>query len=114
MGKKSRRPNRKKPKDIPAVASTAAAAAPQEEETANDAALDPNQECEQVIGATFHQLIDSQDWEGALEHESEISAMAKKFERSNPGRAGRINFMLGCAHKWLGREGGIEEATLYC
>jgi len=113
MGKKSRRPNRKKPKDIPAVASTAAAAAPQEEETANDAALDPNQ-CEQVIGATFHQLIDSQDWEGALEHESEISAMAKKFERSNPGRAGRINFMLGCAHKWLGREGGIEEATLYC
>jgi len=33
--------------------------------------------------------------------------------RINPGRVGRINSMLGMAHRSLGREGGIDEATLY-
>jgi len=39
--------------------------------------------------------------------------MAKTFERSNPGRVGRLNFILGMAHRCLDREGDIEEATLY-
>jgi len=42
-----------------------------------------------------------------------MSAIAKTFESSNPGDASSINFNHGRAHKALGREGGIEEATLY-
>ena len=90
MGKKSRRSNWNKPKDIPAAASTAVAAPV----------------------ATLKQLYESQDWEGALELESKMSGIAKEFENNDPGRAGVINFMLGDAHKQMGREGGIKEASL--
>jgi len=102
MGKKSRRPNRNKPKDIPAVASPAPVAAPRQviTATADDA-------------ATFNQLCVSQDWAGILELESKMSAIAKAFENDDPKYAGRIIFMLGRAHKELGREGGIQEATLH-
>jgi len=116
MGKKSRRPNRNKPKDIPAVASTAA---PQEEETATDDVAAQNLNPFDTFH-TFEQLFLSQDWKGALEHESEMNVIAKTFERSHPGRVGRINFMLGAAYRCLGREGSIEsrgsystKATLY-
>ena len=68
---------------------------------------------------TFNQLIISQDWADALELESEMNAIVKTFESSNPRRAGIINLLLGSAHSEfssneMGREGGIEEATLYC
>ena len=69
MGKKNRRPNRNKPKDIPAVASPAVAA-PQQVITspADDLAT----------FATFNQLNDSEDWEGVLELESEMIAFVKR------------------------------------
>ena len=105
MGKKSRRPNRNKLKDTPAAASSPAVPSPQEE-TPYGAALDPNQ-------ATFYQLIASQDWAGALELETAISALANRRESLNPGAAGSVNYSLGSAHKSLDREGGIEQATLY-
>ena len=92
------------------VASTAVAAPRQMITSANVAALDPNQL--KLMIATFNQLIVSQDWAGSLELESEMSAIAKTFESSDPGRAGRINYNLGRVHTSLGREGGIEEATL--
>ena len=98
MGKKSRRPNRNKPKDIPAAASTAVAA--------------PRQVITSDV-ATFFRLFRSRDWAGMLQLESEMPAIASRDEGSNPGRAGSINLMLGAAHKEMGREGGIEEATLY-
>ena len=63
--------------------------------------------------ATYKQLCDSQDWEGALELESEMSNIAHRSESSNPGLAGLINLMLGTLHTEMGREVGIEEATLY-
>jgi len=96
MGKKSRRPNRNnKPKDIPAAASPAVASSLRQVVTsaADDA-------------ATFNQLYKYQDWAGALQLESKMSAIAKTFERSNPSYAGTINFNLGDAHKELGRGGG--------
>jgi len=99
MGKKSRRPNRNKPKDIPAAASTAVAA-PRQEETA-------------TVIATYNQLCASLDWAGLLELESEMSAIANNMDYNAPSSAGRINFMIGSAHKLLGGEGGIEQATLY-
>ena len=101
MGKKSRRPNRNKPKDIPAAASTAPVAGPRQGITSATDAV-----------ATFKQLFTSQDWAGLLELESKMS-IAKTFESSNPSLAGIINFMLGSAHKGMSREGGIEQATLY-
>ena len=104
MGKKSRRPNRNKLKDTPAAASPAVPS-PQEE-TPYGAALDPNQ-------ATFYQLIASQDWAGALELESEMSAIVNRSENENPLEAGLINLMLGDAHKEIGLEGGMQQATLY-
>jgi len=106
MGKKSRRPNRNKPKDIPAVASTAVAAPRQMITSAPDDAA-------ALLIATFSQLCVSQDCEGILELESEMSGIARTFESSNPGLAGSINYNLGTAHTFLGREGGIEEATVY-
>ena len=109
MGKKSRRPNRNTAKDIPAVASTAVTAP--REETTTVAVLDPNQR--ELLWTTFNQLCASQDWEGLLELESEMSAIAKTFDSSNPRLAGCINLTLGDANKEMGREGGIEEASLY-
>ena len=35
-------------------------------------------------GATFNQLVASQDWAGLLELESKMSAIVKTFESSNP------------------------------
>jgi len=105
MGKKSRRPNRNKSKDIPAAASTAVA--------------DPRQVISSPADdvATFKQMLDSQDWAGILELESKISAIANTRENDNPKYAGCINFNLGHAHFKLGREGGreggFEQATLY-
>jgi len=99
MGKKSRRPNRDKPK----AASTAGVAAPRQVITSTT---------DDAVG-TFNQLCASQDWAGLLEVESKMNVIAKTFERSNPSSAGSINFYLGSAHKQLGREGAIEEATLY-
>jgi len=101
MGKKSRRPNRNKPQLIPAAASSAVAS-PQEE-TDDVAAVDPNQ------FATFHQLFASQDWEGALELESEMSAIANISKKEDPGPAGIMNVMLGSAHRFLGREGAYSK-----
>jgi len=101
MGKKSRRPNRNRPKDIPAVASPPGAA-PRQVITSPATDL-----------LTFHQLCDSEDWEGVLELESEMSDIANRLDNSDSSLGGMINFMLGRAHKALGREGGIEEATLY-
>jgi len=94
MGKKSRKPNRNKPKDVPAAASTAVAAPRQMVATATD------------DFATFHQLFVSRDWARILELESEMTASAKTFESSNPLSAGFINLMLVCAHKEMDREGG--------
>ena len=54
-------------------------------------------------------MIASRDWAGLLELESEMSVIAN----NDPGAAGTINYNLGLAHKSLGREGDIEEATLY-
>jgi len=99
MGKKSRRPNRNKPKGIPAAASPVVASSPQEE-TATVAALDPNQ-------------FVSEDWEGALELESEMNALVNRSEINNPSLADIINVMLGDARRCLGRERGIKEASLY-
>ena len=102
MGKKSRRPNRNKPKEIPAAASTAVAA--------------PRQVITSIADdiATFNQLVISRDWEGALEVESEVSAIANRSENKDPILAAcSVYLMLGGAHRFLGREGGIEEATLY-
>ena len=94
MGKKNRRPNRNKPKDI----STAGVAAPRQViPTTTDNV------------STSNQLYESEDWEGLLELESEMSAIAS----NDPGAAIVINFILGDAHKELGREGGIKRATLY-
>jgi len=101
MGKKSKRPTRNKPKGIPAAASPAAAAPRQVITSANDDV------------ATFNQLCDSQDWSGMLELESKMSAMAKTFENDDPGQAVIMNLVLGHAHKVLGREGGIEKASVY-
>ena len=105
MGKKSRRPNRNnKPKGIPAAASTAVPA------PASSAVAAPPR---QVVAtatdddvATFNQLYKSEDWAGILELESKMSVIAKTFESSNPSLAGRINFILGDAHKEMGRGGG--------
>ena len=107
MGKKSRRPHRNKPKDIPAAAATALVARPRQVITSatDDVAA--------LLVVTFNQLLDSQDWEGLLELESEMSVIAKLLENTQPSPAGGINFNLGTAHKCLGREGGIEKATLY-
>jgi len=100
MGKKSRRPNRNKPKGIPAAAATAVASPRQVITSANDV-------------ATFKQLYISQDWEGALELESKMSVIANSMERSNPRQAVIINLLLGHAHKLFGREGGIDKAIVY-
>jgi len=109
MGKKSRRPNRNnKPKDIPAAASTAAvvAALRQVITSATDNAAN-------LLFTTYNQLCVSRDWEGLLELESEMSAFAKTSESSHPSLACGINYNLGAAHKEMGREGGIEQASLY-
>ena len=100
MGKKSRRANRNKPKDIPAANSTAVAAPRQVAASATDVLVD-----------TFSQLCNSQDWAGMLELESKMSAIVKTVESSQPRPSGVINFNLGAAHKEMGREGGIEQAT---
>jgi len=42
-----------------------------------------------------------------------MSAIVKTVESSQPRPSGVINFNLGAAHKEMGREGGIEQATLY-
>ena len=75
------------------------------------AALDPNQ-CSLLV-ATFNQLCLSQDLEGALELESQMNAIAKTFESSQPRPSGGVHYNLGGAHRCLGREGGIEKATVY-
>jgi len=105
MGKKSRKPNRNKPKDIPAGASPAVAAPRQGITSATDAVL--------ATFATFNQKCDSQDWAGALELESQMNDIANRLENFDPSSASSMYFNLGHAHKELGREGGIEEATLY-
>ena len=48
-----------------------------------------------------------------MELKSKMSAIAKEFENDDPLLACTINYNLGTAHNELGREGGIEEATLY-
>ena len=48
-----------------------------------------------------------------MELESKMSAITKEFENDDPLLACTINYNLGTAHNELGREGGIEEATLY-
>jgi len=101
MGKKSRRSNWNKPKDIPVVALPAVAAPRQVITSAADDV------------ATFNQLYKSQDWEGLLELESKMIALTNRMESLDPRAAGSINFMLGRAHQELGREGGIEQASLY-
>jgi len=60
----------------------------------------------------FHQLISSQDWAGALELESKMSTIVNRSENKDPSYARMINLNLGAAHKQLGREGGIEKASL--
>ena len=42
-----------------------------------------------------------------------MSTIANRSENKDPLGAGKINFMLGSAHSFLGKEGGTEEATLY-
>ena len=101
MGKKSRRPNRNKPKDTPAPASSAVASPRQMITSTTDDV------------ATFMQLYTSRDWAGLLEIESKMIAVVKMFESSNPELAGCISWNLGTAHRELGREGGIEHATSY-
>ena len=117
MGKKSRRPNRNKPKDLPAAVSPAVAA-PRQVITSppvdDVAAQNPNQL--QLTAATFNQLCASQDSEGMLELESELSAMENRIENLGGDfmrDAGSINFSLGLAHFEMGREGGIDEAWGY-
>jgi len=84
MGKKSRRPtNRNKPKDIPGAVASPPVAVPRQV-AASGASQDSNQ-------STFMQLCVSQDWEGALELESEMSVIANRSESSNPSLACRIN-----------------------
>jgi len=78
MGKKSQRPNRNKPKDIPAAASTAVAAPRQ----AAASAQNPNQ-C-QLMLATFFQLLESEDWAGMLELKSEMNVIANIIENVDP------------------------------
>ena len=80
MGKKSRRPNRNKSKDVPAAASTAVA--------------DPRQEITSATDdvATFNQLYKFQDWEGLLELESKMIALANRMESLDPRAAGSIRF----------------------
>jgi len=102
MGKKSRRPNRNKPKDIPAVAAPIVAAPRQVVTSPADDAVN-----------SLQLMCVSQDWSGALELESKMRAIVKMFESSNPGLAGSINYNLGAAHRFSGREGGIEQAILY-
>jgi len=101
MGKKSRRPNRNKPKDIPAAASTAVAATG----VATDQLLQ--------LRDTFNQRCVSQDWEGVLTLESRMAAIAKKVESSHPSQSGMIYHNLGQAHRFSGREGGMEQAIVY-
>jgi len=103
MGKKSRRPNREKKKDIPAAASTAVAAvvAPLTQDQLNH------------LIATFNQLYNSRDWEGALALESQMTRVAKIFEIPNPSYAGRIYHHLADIHRELGREGSMEQVILY-
>ena len=112
MGKKSKRSNWNKPKDIPAAVSPAVASPRQViTSTTGVAALDPNQ-CEQLI-ATFNQLWESQDWEGALELESEMIVIAKTFESWNPREAGTIHLNLGSAHFKMSRQGRMQQASLH-
>jgi len=99
MGKKSRRPNRNKPKGIPAAASTAVAAPWQVVTSPADDAVN-----------TLQLMCVSQDWAAVLEVEPQMSAIARRSENSNPLPAFSINFMLGRAHKKMEREGGVEEA----
>jgi len=101
MGKKGRRPNRNKPKDIPAAAPSAVAAPRQVITSATDAV------------ATFDRLRVSQDLSGILDRESEMSDLANRCESSNPRLVGMLNFLLGNVHCVMGREGGIEKASLY-
>jgi len=79
--------------------------------TGDVAALDSDQSSQ--LRKNFKQLCVSRDWEGLLELESEMSAFAKISESSNPSLACGINYNLGAAHKEMGREGGIEQASLY-
>ena len=96
MGKKSRKPKRNKPKDIPVPRQVTPSAADDLE--------------------TYLQLIESQDWEEILELESKMSAFANTSESSDPTLAAvinLINYSLGAAHKEMSREGGIEQASVY-
>ena len=68
MGKKSRRTtNRNKPKDIPGAVASPPVAVPRQV-AASGASQDSNK-------STFMQLCVSNDWEGALELESEMSVI---------------------------------------
>jgi len=111
MGKKSRRPNRNKPKGIPAAALPAVAGPRQVMTSATYIEI-----INQLIatnGENFNQLIASEEWAGLLDPESEMCARVKAYDGSNPKLAGIMNLFLGDAHKELGREGDIERATLY-
>jgi len=112
MGKKSRRPKRNKPKDIPAAASSPSVASPQDETSHEETSATDNVVDNLVIG-TFNQLAVSQDWEGLLELESKMSVIANIIESSDPRHAGSINFMLGMAHFEIGTEGDIEQGIVY-
>jgi len=82
------------------VAASPAVASPQEETATDDgAALDLNLNQLELVIATYNQLCISRDWAELLELELEMSAIAKSVENNDPSSAGRINFMLGNAHK---------------
>jgi len=118
MGKKSRRPNRNKPKEIPAVASHSPppppppVASPQEEIATDDFdALDSNQWG--LLIDTLARRSFSEDWAGVLELESKAIAMATIIGHAVPEVAGMIYYNLATAHEEMGREGDIEKASVY-
>lgn len=101
MGKKSKRPNRIKPKN--AVASTTHVLATPAAPLAR----------ERVLLVTFDRLSDSQDWQGLLEIASKVMTVAKILENTHPSAVGRIYHNIGYAHKELDLAGGIEQAIVY-
>jgi len=76
------------------------------------ATRDPGHDHDELI-STFSQLWASKYWEGLLELESEMNAIAPSLENKDSLGAGRIYHHLGDAHRDLGRQGGMLQAIVY-
>ena len=63
--------------------------------------------------ATFFQLASLEDWKGVLQLESQVTAIAKACENTNPKLATKVYGVLGMAHENLSKVGGVDQAIPY-